>query len=524
MGVKAGRPLAPTPLLTGLRVAALTVMAGCVVLPLVEVITTLAPSLNRALLLGVCALAALEAQYSFHLVHRHFITGPDGTRFRLVEFAFYFVAIRGAQLALKGLPPEAAGLWQGDLGALAALLLDLETVLALALAVVTAMAVTDVLGDLERIGEPPELSKHYVPPLDSLTGRFFMGGAWLVALSGLARIGLREVFDWARPPVTGLIVNVLVYFMLGFVLLGQVRLQILTARWQEQGVRLPRELGRRWTAYSLLFLGLAALLAFALPTGYTSGALGFIGNAFLLLVALAWALAAVLGSICLLPLSFVISLLNDGERLDPPPPDFTLPPAEALTPQALPPWLEVARTVVVWALVIGMVLYVVAQFLRDRPELTRAMRQLGLGRRLRQLWAAFRHRVSGLAQAAARSPLGAWLRGQLRGRAPPAPWPYFRLGGAPPRERVLFYYYSLLRRARERGFGRQPAQTPHEYERVLEARLEQAGAEARALTEAFEETRYSAHPVGPEAVRRARAAWERLRAALKRSARKDASA
>lgn len=516
MGVKTGQPPAPAPLRTGLRVAALAVMAGCVVLPLVEVITTLAPSLNRALLLGVCVLAALEAQYSFHLVHRHFISGPEGWRFRLVEFGFYFVAIRGAQLALRGLPPGAADLWQGDLGALAALLLDLETVLALALALVTALAVTDVVGDLERIGEPPELSKQYVSPLDSLTGRFFMGGAWLVALSGLARIGLSEVFDWARPPVTGLIANVLVYFMLGFVLLGQVRLQLLTARWHEQGVRLPRELGRRWTSYSLLFLGLAALLAFALPTGYTAGALSFIGNGILLVVAVAWALLAVLAGICLLPLGFVISLLNGGEPPELPPPDFALPPAEALTPQALPPWLEVARTVVVWTLVAGMVLYVVAQFLRDRPELTRAMRQLGLGRRLRQLWAAFRHRVSGLAQAAARSPLAAWLREQWRGRAQPAPWRYFRLGGAPPREQVLFYYYSLLRRARERGFGRQPAQTPHEYERVLAARLAEAGAEAQALTEAFEETRYSAHPMGPEAARGARAAWERLRAALVR--------
>ena len=40
----------------------------------------------------------------------------------------------------------------------------------------------------------------------------------------------------------------------------------------------------------------------------------------------------------------------------------------------------------------------------------------------------------------------------------------------------MFYYLSLLRRARERGFGRRPPQTPHEYEPVLEQRLPEATA------------------------------------------------
>jgi hypothetical protein len=184
-------------------------------------------------------------------------------------------------------------------------------------------------------------------------------------------------------------------------------------------------------------------------------------------------------------------------------------------PQTRPPGLEVARTVVVWALVIGMVLYVVVQFLRDRPELSAALRQLGFGRRLRQLWAAFRHRLSGLAAAAGASSLAAWLREQWRKRAPLPPMRYFRLGGASPREQAMFYYLSLLRRARERGFGRRPPQTPREYEPLLRARLEVAAPEVQALTEVFEETRYSAHPVGDATVRRARAAWARLREALR---------
>ena len=139
----------------------------------------------------------------------------------------------------------------------------------------------------------------------------------------------------------------------------------------------------------------------------SAGALGFIGNAVVLFIAVAWTLVAIAASICLLPLGFLFSLLSRGEA--PPAPDLLLPtppPPQALVPQALPPWMEVARTVVVWVLVIGMVLYVVVQFLRDRPELTRALRELALGRRLRQLWAAFRHRASGLERVPRRRGFG----------------------------------------------------------------------------------------------------------------------
>ncbi len=506
------------------RVATLTLMALCLAVPLVDLITTLAPGISRLLLLGVCGLAGLEAHYSFYLVHTKFIFGPDAWRFRVVEFGFYFVGVKAAQIGLEGLPPEALTLWRGDWEAALAWLFNLEAILAMVLAVAAAVGVTDVLGDLARVGEPPERTKQYVSPLDSLTGRFFVGGAWLLALSGLARVGLANVFNLERPPVTGLVANVLVYFLLGFVLLGQVRLSLLTARWQEQGVRVPPELRGRWVRYSFLFLGLAALAAFALPTGYTAGALGFIGNAVVLFIAIAWTVVAIAASICLLPLGFLFSLLSRGEA--PPAPDLLLPtppPPQALVPQALPPWMEVARTVVVWVLVIGMVLYVVVQFLRDRPELTRAMRELALGRRLRQLWAAFRHRVSGLAAAARATPLAAWLRERWRARAPLPPLRYFRLGGASSREQVMFYYLSLLRRARERGFGRQPSQTPREYEPLAAARLEAAAPEVQSLTDAFEETRYSAHPVGAAAARRAKAAWGRIREALRRPPGKDSS-
>jgi hypothetical protein len=266
--------------------------------------------------------------------------------------------------------------------------------------------------------------------------------------------------------------------------------------------------------YSLAFLGLAALLAFALPTGYTAGALDFLGTVLLTLLAIVWTLLALIIGVVMLPVALLLTWLTGRapprvvNPVQPPPP----PPV--LTGGELPPWFASLRGLLVWGLIVAMVAYVLVSYVRERPELTRALRELGALRRLRQLWAALRHRVSGLLGAAQAHSPAAWLRARLR-RAGRPPLRFFRLGGASPREQVLYYYLSLLRRAGERGFGRRPPQTPREYAPVLETHLPDTQPEIEALTEAFVETRYSPHPVEPAQARRARAAWERVRGVLR---------
>jgi hypothetical protein len=297
-------------------------------------------------------------------------------------------------------------------------------------------------------------------------------------------------------------------------MLGQVRLGMLAAGWQTQGARVPPELGARWLRYSLIFLVVAGLIAFALPTGYTAGALGWLGSGLLLVLGALWITVALLAAIVMVPLGWLLSLFTHGgtpEQISQP---IQLTPPPQIINQPMPPWVEVVRTILVWGLIIGMVLYVVINYLRERPGLLRSLRHVGALRGLRQMWAALRHRLSGLAEAARANPVSAWLRERLQARPGRPPLRYFRLGGASPREQVQYYYLSLLRRAGERGFGRRPAQTPQEYHPTLRANLPENAGDVQALTDAFIETRYSAHPVGPEQAQGVRAAWQRLRAAL----------
>ena len=495
-----------------LRPAGLTIMAGCVALPIAQVIVAIAPGLHLWFLVAACVLTALEVNYTHRLIRARYTSGVDLWRVRAIETGFYFVLLKAGSLAIYGFPPGPLKDW---------LLsthwwLDTETLLGLALAVAFALAIDSALVDFDRVGEAAEPGRDYISSVDSLTGHFFTSGGVLLVFSGLARVNLMQILSTDRPPVTGLVGNVLVYFLVGLLLISQVRLELLAIRWQAQGVRTPPDLTQRWVRYTLAFVGLAALLAFALPTGYTLGALGLLGNILTVAFGIIWIITFALVTVLLLPLRWLFSLLAGAGApapapVAPPPPP---PDIASLVNHPLPPWVDTVRTIFVILVVLAFTSYIVWTYLRERPELATSLKNLAPLRALRRLWAALRHRVSGLMVSVRVSSPAAWLRDRLRRAAPGQPFSYFRLGAASPREQVLFYYLSLLRRAGERGFGRRPPQSPREYEPVLEEKLPTAAPELQALTAAFEETRYSAHLVSPERAQAIRALWQRVRAAL----------
>jgi hypothetical protein len=79
-----------------------------------------------------------------------------------------------------------------------------------------------------------------------------------------------------------------------------------------------------------------------------------------------------------------------------------------------------------------------------------------------------------------------------------------------PRQKVIFFYLAMLRRAGEAGTPRQPWQTPEEFSRRLKASVPEETGDIAALTESFQEARYSPGEVTPERADRARTIWERL--------------
>ncbi len=497
----------------------LALMAGCVAWSVTELLQLFFPFWNQSWTVAACVIAALEASLSYQILRSRQIFLNDRWKLRAVELAFLFVIIKLGRYLGQPLDVFLAELqqWPRDWWRI----LDPETVVNFLLALGALFLVNDTLADLDELRDPERVFSP-ISPRDSIISRFFYGGLILLIASGVARLGIMELLDFGRPAVSGLILNALLYFLLGLALLAQANYAHWSAVWQSEGAAVSSQLAGRWLRHSLLFVLLVAAIAFSLPTFYGEGVLGIIA-------ALISGLVFGLYIVSVLIASLIAALLT---WLAPPAPDLPPPTAPLPTPAPtaaptpppgpIPPPLtipgidlELLRSLAFWLVVAAMVGYIVFAYLRERPELVQAIKNARLFRALRRLVDLLLRQTGHWAEAVrALHPLER-LR-ELFTRLPvPAPR-FFRLGGATPREQVLYFYLSTLRRAGQLGFPRQPPQTPDEYDPVLERKLEEAQAEVRALTEAFDQARYSAAPVEKEKARETKAAWERVRAALQR--------
>lgn len=497
------------------RPLAVAAMFGCIAQALVGLLRLFDPTWNGTVLIVGSVLAALEAGYSYRLTRSETFRGRSLWRFRAVELALFFILLKAVSLIGQG--------WAGALAEIQAwprdplLIADVETSVAFALAVAAWWAAIQTAHDFRRIGEPPEISRFYTPPRESLAGRFFTGGVVILILSDLSRIGLAQLFKLERPPVPGLVLNVLIYFLLGLAMLGQAQYTTLHNRWQTRNIPIAGELPGRWLRYSLILIGLAALIAVLLPTGYTMGLLNTAGGLLDLVLSILLFVMRILLFIFLVPMWLLLYLLY--LLIGRPPP---IRPTVLSLPETLPPavgtrlsWFELLRSLVFWAVALGMVYYVIRSYLRDHPEILRSLAGAGPIRVLLRLLAALWRSLTGLAEAVGeRIPRRLTSRLARGGLAVPG-FRFFRLGALSFRERVFYYYLSILKRAGQLGYPRHHSQTPHEYDVVLEPHLPQAQEEMALLTEAFVEARYSRHLIGGEYVRRVQADWEQVKAALR---------
>jgi hypothetical protein len=499
------------------RPLVIAMMLGCIALSVADLLYMSFPIWNRAYLTAGCVLAALEACYSRWLVRKKPLRGDDALRVRVFEIASLFILIKLASYMDDSWADVVADVRTWPYQPLH--IFDIETMVAFVLAFISWAIATRTIHDLERIGEPPPVrAESYTPPRERLANRFFWGGGILLVTAGITRVGIANLLNLERPPVPQLVLNALLYFLLGLAMLGQVHFTRLHQQWEAQKIKVADQLASRWVHYSLAFVGLAALLAFLLPTGYTVGLLDAVA---VILNVLAYVLA-VLTTIIWLLLSLLLLPFTWLFNMKPPNRPRSLPlfrsyrsPQPSLSTAGGLDWIELLKSLLFWTITLGMVYYVIRSYLRDHPEILEALSSLKPIRILRDFLTALWRRFTGWAQFARdrmpRRLLGRWMRedGSSKG-----PFRFFRLGALPPRERVLYYYLSVLRRAGQRGLPRRRAQTPHEYEGALNPHLPEAQQDLTQLTEAFIEARYSLHAFDRKHDQQARAHWRRVRAAL----------
>jgi hypothetical protein len=380
---------------------------------------------------------------------------------------------------------------------------------------------TETARDLDRLGRGSEGVMGFVPAERRLSTRFFIGGVALFVISGLTQVRIAQAVRLPTPDTSGPVANVLLYFLLGMVFLGHVHYAALRGRWQRGDITVAGGFGGRWVRYSLGFVGLVAVIAFLLPTSHTLGLLD-VGRAI-------WdPISNVLVQIILTvrgPLTWLLRFFGGKAPTTRPhvlPPH--LPPHLHLPPRHLRKaghgggsGLTLIKSLLFWAVIAAVVIYLLRNF---KPRHALKIPVMGgvinaLRSALTSVWTALLARFRGYAAAMAEH-----MPGSARLRTVPSIVPRGRLGfrrvsSLPPREQVLYYYLSVVRRAHRQGVDRRGSQTPYEFSADLAPRLAEAEGDMEALTDAFVVARYSRRDVAEPELGRIRANWQRVRSALR---------
>jgi len=353
--------------------------------------------------------------------------------------------------------------------------------------------------------------------LNRIVGIFFWGGVLLLILSGLGRVDLREMVALQHGRTSGVVVNALVYFLLGFLIISEAQYTILKANWELQHIPLLGRLGRRWRYLLVAFLLLVGVIAALLPTGYSVGIVDALSMAahwvvwavvqvtFFVLFALSWLLGSVMQLLMGRPTS--AGPIPSAPRMVP-------PPEPAAAEGAGWVWWPLVRSLIFWLVLTGVIGYSLYHYIGDRWGMLRWLRSVRLLRWLGGLWSGM-WRGAGRVATGVRAGVAKRLAAR-RARAPSRAWHYFSLRSMSPRERVRYYYLSVLHRSAREGFGRPPSATPLEYDAMLAAHLPEASEDVHLLSQAFVEARYSEHGISRDDAEAAKGGWQRLRRALTR--------
>ena len=346
---------------------------------------------------------------------------------------------------------------------------------------------------------------------------FFWGGLILVICTGLARYDIPLLFPDRPPPVSGLVLNVMAYFLVGLVLINQAYYSVLRARWQLEEVEIAPNMTTRWAILAAAFLVVVITIALLLPTGYSMGlpqAISLVVNA--VMTGVMYVTILVLG-ILIFVINLIASLFFGRQQplLELPASGMPVPPqtaAEAMPGSAI--W-GMVRDLLMWGLLLGIVAYSFYNFLGDRRNLLRGLFAGGplawLGRLLAGLFGVTRRAARQVGHR-----VGEQVRRLFGAEGSRPPWGYISLSSLSPRQLILYFYLSIVRRAGERGIARRPWQTPYEYSERLRAELPKRESDVDELTESFVIARYSPRPVAVEEASLVKRTWKRLRGALRR--------
>ncbi len=532
------RDLKQTALEEIIRPLAITSMLTCIAIALSQMISSFSSEWPGGFFTALTFIVCLESIHSERFLARTRLSGRDRFRFRFVEWVSILLLVRFGVYLRYGMRQLMADMaaWTTNLGSFFEIGFVLNALLIWYLASLLSRTMRELeASPIERmpaVTDPDYYLRSTMPRhgrtdrragLNRIVSVFFWGGAALLVLTGISQVDVQDLIVFRHSRSSGIILNALAYFLIGFLIISQAHYTILKANWDLQGIPILGPLGRRWVLLLLAFLAVIGLVSALLPVSYSVGILDVLFTVVRWTVYMLAQFAFLLLFIISYVLGFLIRLLTGRptEGVSPEMQRITPPPAPPTVAQEPALWWQVLRSLLFWAVLTGVVGYSLFHFLGDRWDLFRKLSATRLFAWLRGLWGNLGRRGRGV-MSRLRAEIARRLAARQQ-RVQASTWRYFSLRRLTPRERLRYFYLSILYRSAKQGFGRAPSLTPLEYEDILRREMPEAEGEVHALTQSFIEARYTEHSISREYITPIEAAWRYVKRVLNLHRRRPAA-
>jgi len=479
----------------------------------------MAPDWNGAFMGWLFLAIGVESILSRNITRS--LEGRDKWIFLASEFVFIAILIKILLYAMHGFGQLLIDLpqWQTDISKFFSLEYFLVTVLTLADRLLCGKMLADFEAlqsdedDLfnENIGfmEKDRLSTH-----QRLQEMIIGAGLFIMFFTALTRV--RTPVQWGIPEAwQAPVINVVIYFVLALILMSQNQFALLHGRWLWQRTPVSPTLAKNWVIYTLAFFVVLGFLILLLPTHYSLQLL------YALQLILSYITQILLFILALIAFFFTW-LFSLFSKPGTPAQAQPLPSTQLLqvpppTPQTPIPWLETMRAVVFWVIFASIIFYAIKTYVVQNRMLISTLGRVAF---IAWLVAGFKSIWSwlvGVNRQVSASLAATFQRGRaaLSGTKDAEISEFANPRSLPPRQKVIFYYLTLIRRSSQRGLPRKANQTPHQFEQTLRTSLPEVENEIDALTDSFVEARYSRHEIDGEKVNILQEFWKRVMTTLR---------
>ena len=349
------------------------------------------------------------------------------------------------------------------------------------------------------------------PVRDKVMSRILYLAMGVVLLAGVM---LQDVAVDSHPVSPNMIVPFIILFIvLGLALLSLTRFASLQSAWRQAGVQIPSQIPHRWLVYGSFILILGTGVIVFLPTHY---GMGFFETVIAVIRLLALGITYLFALIVLL-VRMISRLFSPNNNVS-----QNQPVVSTLTPDILPnkpaASQDLLGSLIFWVFLTALVVIALRQYILYNRDLAEELKRF---KPIHWILSGWKRLITVIKKT--NKNIGDYIQDrlqQLRNLAKPVTemneWNYINLRRLSTRQRIIFYYLALIKRAGETHVARQEGQTPYEYAKTLTTSFEEGRDGVDEMTETFIEARYSRHEILREKENKTRSAWESIRRLLRK--------